>query len=207
MRLRLAVPILLALIVVVMPGAAAAWQVDPARVPSRILYDLVVPVAHVERFDGSASAPPADAATLRQAAYELTRASLDPPTWSDARAFRDDGGNTVRIGMIKVSYERIRPGADRSGAVRVDGDRLVLDAGALETARAFMAAPTRGYTYRGGEVSFVLDAQQIHHIHLAKDRVEVVCDGDSQRFERLRNERRRPAKRYAGAKFCKRVNV
>jgi len=154
-----AVPLLLALFVVALPGPAAALQVDPASVPTRILYDLVVPVAHVERFDGSASAPPADAATLRQVAHELARASLDPPTWSDARAFRDDGGTTVRIGMIDVRYDRIRTGSDRSGAARVEGDRLVLDADALETARAFVAAPTRGYTYRGGEVSFVLDSQ------------------------------------------------
>ncbi len=152
-----AVSILLALFVVALPVVAAALQVDPARVPTGILYDLVVPVAHVERFDGSPSAPPADAATLRQVAHELARASLDPPAWPDARAFRDDGGNTVRIAMVDVRYDRIREGADRSGAARVEGDRLVLGTDALETARAFVAAPMRGYTYRGGEVSFVLD--------------------------------------------------
>jgi len=154
-----AVFLLLAIFAVALPGAAAALQVDPARVPTRILYDLVVPVAHVERFDGSSLAPPADAATLRQAAHELTRASLESPAWPDASAFRDDGGTAVRIGMLDVRYDRIREGADRSGAARVDGDRLVLDAGALETAHAFIAAPTRGYTYRGGEVSFVLDSR------------------------------------------------
>lgn len=138
-------------------SVASAPQVDRASVPSGILYDLVVPVAHVTRFDGATSAPLANAATFRQAAFELTRASLDPPVWPDAGTFRDDGGSVVRIGLIDVRYDRIREGADRSGAARIEGDRLVLDAGALEAARAFLAAPMRGYTYRGAEVSFVLD--------------------------------------------------
>lgn len=152
-----AVPLLLALFAIAPHGPAAAAQVDPTSVPSGILYDLVVPVAHVERFDGSPSAPPANVATLRQVADELVRASLNPPTWPDARAFRDDGGFTVRIAMVDVRYHRIREGAERSGAARIENDRLVLGADALETARAFVAAPMRGYTYRGREVSFVLD--------------------------------------------------
>ena len=148
----------LSVLAVGLPLWAAAPQVDPARVPSGILYDLVVPLAHVERFDGSASAPAANAATLRQAVFELTRASLQVPAWPDTRSFRDDGGLVVRIGLVDVRYDRIRAGAEQSGAAHIEGGRLVLDGGALESARAFVAAPVRGYTYRGAEVPFVLDA-------------------------------------------------
>jgi hypothetical protein len=114
-------------------------------------------VGHVDRFDGTLSAPPADAATLRQAIFELTRASFEVPAWPAPRALHDDGGRVVRIGLVDVHYDRIRADAEQSGAARVEGDRLVLDAGALESARAFMAAPVRGYTYRGADVSFELD--------------------------------------------------
>ena len=141
------------------PAGAAPLQVDRTHVPTGILYDLVVPLSHVERFDGSVSAPSANAATLRQAVFELSRASLDAIAWPDAQSFRDDGGPTVRIGMIDARYDRVRAEAERTGAARVEGDRLVLDAGATESARAFLAAPTRGYSYRGADVSFVLDAR------------------------------------------------
>ena len=138
-------------------GARPGPQVDRAAVPRGILYDLVAPIAHLERFDGTPSAPTANAVTLRQVVHELTRASLDTPAWADARAFRDDGALAVRLGLVDVRYDRIRSGAVASGAARVEGDRLVLDARALETARAFVAAPVRDYSYRGGEVTFVLD--------------------------------------------------
>jgi hypothetical protein len=149
--------ILLFVLTAALPALGANPQVDRASVPSGILYDLALPIARVDRFDGSMSAPPANAATLRQAVFELTRASLDLIPWPDALAFRDDGDLVVRIGLVDVRYDRIREGAERSGAARIEGDRLVLDTGALESARAFLAASIRGYTYRGAEVSFVLD--------------------------------------------------
>ena len=149
----------LALLFILAPPSALAVtpQVDRASVPSGVLYDLAVPVAHIDRFDGSATAPPANAATLRQAVFEFSRASLDVPAWPAPHSFRDDGALALRIGLIDVRYDRIREGAKQSGAARVEGGRLILDPGALETARAFLAAPVRGYTYRGADVSFVLD--------------------------------------------------
>ncbi len=147
---------------VVQPGALAAMpmrpQVDRAEVPTGILYDLALPIAHAERYDGSTTAPAANAATLRQVVFELTHASLDAPAWPDAQTFRDDGNPMrVRIGLVDVRYDRIRDGATDTGAARVEGDRLVLAAGATETRHAFVAAPLRGYTYRGSDLSFVLD--------------------------------------------------
>ncbi|HEU4928425.1 MAG TPA: FlgD immunoglobulin-like domain containing protein [Candidatus Krumholzibacteria bacterium] len=135
--------------------ANAAPRVDRAQVPSGILYDLVVPIAHVEQFDGSPSAPSANAGTLRQAVFELSRASLDPRAWPDPDAFRDDGGHVIRIGLLDVTYDRIRD----SNRARVEGDQLILEPGAVTAARALIAAPTRAYSYQGGEVSFELDSR------------------------------------------------
>ncbi|HEX5131074.1 MAG TPA: FlgD immunoglobulin-like domain containing protein [Candidatus Krumholzibacteria bacterium] len=154
---------MLATLLCMLCGAPSGWAAPPrvnrADVPSGILYDLAVPVARLDFFDGSPSAPAASAVTLRQAIFELTHASLDTPVWPGLRAFHDDGDLTVRIGLLDVRYDRIRAGADASGAARVENGSLVLDAGALESARAFLAAPLRGYTYRGADARFVLDAR------------------------------------------------
>ena len=48
-----------------------------------VLYDLVLPLAHLERLDGSATAPATDLATWRQAYDELRRASLTTPKGPD----------------------------------------------------------------------------------------------------------------------------
>lgn len=167
-----------------LPVSAAPLQVDRTHVPTGILYDLVVPLAHIERFDGSASAPSANATTLRQAVFELSRASLDATTWPEALSFRDDGGPTVRIGIVDARYDRVRAGAERSGAARVEGDRLILDAGATESARAFLAAPTRGYSYRGADVSFVLDPRMFAG-NVARPTVEIDFN-DGVGFRRVR---------------------
>jgi hypothetical protein len=153
----------LALVVLLSAHVATAVPAAPALprvegdVPTGILYDLAAPIARAERFDGSASAPAADAVTLRQVVHELSRASLAPVAWPMAGTLRNDGALAVRIALVDVRYDRIRADAIRTGAARVDGDRLVLAPGALETTRAFLAAPVRGYSYRGAAVTFVLD--------------------------------------------------
>jgi hypothetical protein len=138
---------------------AAPPKVDASRVPTGILHDLTASFAHIERFDGSASAPAANAATLRQAVFELERASLEPRAWPSSRVLRDDGRLVVRIALLDARYDRVRDEAIRSGAARVEGDALALEPGATETRRAFMAAALRDYTYRGSDVTFVLDSR------------------------------------------------
>ena len=185
-------PLFALLIAIAAPSAIAAPpHVDRSSVPSGILYDLVVPIAHVDRFDGSKTAPAADAATLRQAVFELGRASLGPRAWPDPPAFQDDGSLVVRIGLLDVHYDRIREGAELSRAARVEGDQLVLDDGALQASRAFIAAPTRGYTYRGADASFILDPRLFVGNTLERpERVEVDF-GDGPGYRPLRWSERR----------------
>ena len=142
------------------PATAHSAQpvVDRAQVPTGILYNLSAQLAHIERFDGTAAAPAADAATLRQAVFELKQAALDPATWPEEKRLRDSGSMVVRIAVVNARYDRIRDEAIQSGAARVENGRLVLEPGATETKHAFIAAPVRSYTYRGGDVTFLLDA-------------------------------------------------
>src|SRR5262245_53433130 len=109
--------------------ANAAPRVDSTQVPSGILYDLVAPIAHVEQFDGSATAPAASAGTLRQAVFELSRASLDggARAWPAPDAFRDDGARVIRIGMLNAVYDRIKD----ENLAHVEGDQLILEPGAI----------------------------------------------------------------------------
>jgi FlgD Ig-like domain len=138
---------------------AATPVVDRAQVPTGILYDLTPQIAHIERFNGTAAAPAASSAVLRQAAFELRHASLDATmAWPSDERLRDNGSLTVRIGLIDALYNRVTDAAKQDGSARVENGQLVLTPGAVETRRAFIAAPVRDYTYRGGDVSFVLDA-------------------------------------------------
>ncbi len=137
---------------------AATPRVERAQVPTGILYDLSAQIAHIERFDGSVSAPAANSAVLRQAVFELRQGSLDAGSaWPADARLRDTGSPAVRIGLIDTRYNRIREEAKQSGAARVENGALILDADAVETRRAFVAAPVRDYTYRGSDVTFVLD--------------------------------------------------
>jgi hypothetical protein len=107
---------------VAVAAPTASRQLDGTNVPSGILYDLVTPMARVDRFDGSTSAPAADAATLRQAVFELSRASLEVQAWPDA-AFRDDG-LAWSVSGLSTRYGRCGPTlGDR--VRRAEGNRLV----------------------------------------------------------------------------------
>jgi hypothetical protein len=150
--------VLCALLISAGTARTAAPGIDRARVPTGILYDLSARMAHLERFDGSASAPAANPATLRQAVFELSRASLEPRAWPAESALRDHGDPVVRMVLVDARYDRIREEAIESGAARMEDHTLVLEPGATETRRAFLAAPVRDYTYRGARVPFVLDS-------------------------------------------------
>ncbi len=191
------------LLVLLSSVANAAPRVDRAQVPSGILYDLVVPVAHVERFDGSTSAPAANAAILRQAAFELSRASLDARAWPAPDAFRDDGGHVIRIGLLDVTYDRIRD----SKYARVEGDQLILEAGAVETARALIAAPLRGYSYHGANVVYVLDSRLFVGTGSQRPASIEIDFGNGEGFRSLRFDERVVARYPETGTYVTRVRI
>jgi triacylglycerol esterase/lipase EstA (alpha/beta hydrolase family) len=168
--------LLAALLVLLFPPAAARAQtratlpaLDEALsgiVPlahSGILYDRVIPLAHIERFDGSPTAPIVDAATWRQAWDELSRATLGAAhapeleqVLESARAARREG--VLPLALFDIAYDRLRPEALTDGSVSVQGDRLVPLAGArpLIPARATAAAVLAARTFHGTDAVFEL---------------------------------------------------
>ena len=133
-----------------------------------VLYDRVVPLAHLEKLDGSASAPVTDLATWRQAYDELRRASVAPPTSPDLEAVVDRARAAQRAGVIPLAlidraFDRVRPGALADGAIVAEGGQIThAEPSALIPARAFVATALVPGTFRGASVTFVLDPADIH---------------------------------------------
>ena len=204
--LRVGLPFLSSLVFLTAPVAHAARPaVDPARVPTGILYDLTAPIAHIERFDGTPSAPAANAATLRQAVFELEHASVDTRAWPSARMLRNDGSLVVRIGLVDVRYNRLRDDAIASGAARIENNALVVDADAVETRRAFIAAPVRDYTYRGAGVTFVLDSSAF--VGDARPQRVDVDFGDGRGYRALEWDRRVEVRYVSGGEHVVRIRT
>src|SRR5262245_57578328 len=105
MRGALAV-FLLALAVAPTPAAGASAALESALRPleplarTGVLYDRVLPLAHLERLDGGAAAPVVDLATWRQAYDELRRASIAPPAGPDLAALETAARAAARAGVI-----------------------------------------------------------------------------------------------------------
>jgi hypothetical protein len=130
-----------------------------------VLYDRVLPIARIERLDGSPSAPAVGLATWRQAYDEIRRASLTPggpdlaALDAAARASLRDG--VIPLAMFDRAFERVRPGALDDGTLRVTDGRLVPVTGSpLVASRAVAAAALAPRTFRGGDVVFALDAER-----------------------------------------------
>ena len=147
-------------------GAAIAPLARLAR--TGVLYDRVVPLAHLERHDGSEAAPVTDLATWRQAYDELRRASIAPPAGPDLETVRARARAAQRLGVIPLAlidraFERVRPGALADGAIVVADGRIErADASALLPSRVFLASALVPRTYRGASVTFALDPADVH---------------------------------------------
>jgi hypothetical protein len=146
--------------------AGALRPIEPF-VRTGVLYDRVLPLAHVERLDGSPSAPAIDGPTWRQAYDELRRAALGVPVGPDLAALDASARVSLRTGVIPLAlfdraFEQVRPGALDDGTLRVVDGRLVVTGpgSPLVRSRATAAAALAPRTYRGAEVVFALDADR-----------------------------------------------
>ena len=154
--LRLAASALLGL-AVAGPARSATPLPEPA---AGILYDRVLPLSRIERFDGRAMSPAVRPGTWWQICDELRRASASPGT-PDLLALRQLASRRTRAGVIPLAlldyrYQRLTPAARerlRQGGAAAPGVRE------LEEGHAFAAAALTEVTHRGGNLTFELDRE------------------------------------------------
>lgn len=149
------------------PGeyAAAREMLRGLPAPSGILYDRVLPLSGIDRFDGRASGPTAGMTLWAQIYDELRRAGDDSPLLPfrafRAEALRDAGPTRVPVAVLDVRYDRIREDAFERGILAArDGRIEATGPGALREARAFAACALRETTYRGASVIFSFDERR-----------------------------------------------
>src|SRR5580765_4293863 len=131
-----------------------AWGgIDPRAVPTGVLYDRVLPLSGIERFDGGPLAPPISFRNWRQLYDELRRASADPaarPAPAELADIARETGATIPIGIVFDRYDRARPDALERGALLERNGRFALGAGAaFATHTAFAAAALAPHGARG----------------------------------------------------------
>ena len=129
----------------------ADWHLDPAVSRTGIVYDRVVALSQLDRFDGSPAAPQATRATWSQMHFELSGAALRAPDWPALDAIRAASRqrNEIPVAILDFAYERLRdPAVAASGRVAASD---------LVPRRAFAAAPMRETTYRGGACRFAFE--------------------------------------------------
>ena len=128
---------------------------DPAGIPTGILYDRVVPLSRVSECGGGEETPPLGPREWRQMCFEMTKAALERPAWPpvgeiDARAKEMTRVGIVPVAFLNIRYDRIRPGAFEDGTLAVSDGRVVLSKGEpFVTERLFAVSAMTGYTHRG----------------------------------------------------------
>jgi hypothetical protein len=145
-------------------------KLDRAGITTGILYDRVLPLSGIERFDGGEGAKPVTLELWKQMYYEMYRASLDEPPWPDLRSIVAIGDRStyrammgrassragvVPIALMNLSYERIRADALEKGSLAIENGYLVESGGKpYVTKRVFAAAALLPSTHRGERVGF-----------------------------------------------------
>ena len=151
-----------------------------------ILYDRVLPLAHLERLDGGASTPVIDRATWRQGYDELRRASITSPPGPDLPTLDQEARASARAGVIPLAmfdraFERVRPEASSDVVRRIEDGRLEpLRGDELVAARAVGAAALVDRTFRGADVAFELDRDRLFSDDIASPRALAIDFGDGR---------------------------
>ena len=114
-----------------------------------ILYDRVLPLSHIEAYNGSAVAPAAGRARWSQIVFELTRAAIAKPTWPGHEAVLESAHRAIARGFVPVAildFEYERSTLPGSGGATTSTVR-----------QAFAAAALQEWTHRGAAVAFAFE--------------------------------------------------
>ncbi|MDD5089045.1 MAG: hypothetical protein PHI18_09665, partial [bacterium] len=129
-------------------------------ISSGILYDLALPISHIERFDGSDTAAVASRGDWLQIAHELHRASLGELALPSQTEFRALSRHYAKLRVYPVVIQdyrlhRARPGlASEDIWVTENGEIVSVREDALIEQEVTAAAALNEWTYRGARVSF-----------------------------------------------------
>ncbi len=170
------------------PGGGDALGALEGLSRTGVVYDRVLPLAHLERLDGGPSAPAIDLATWLQGYDELRRATLAAPAGPDLAALDAGTRASLREGVIPLAifdraFERVRPEALADGSLRVEGGRVELLGGSpLLESRAFAAAVLASRTFRGADVAFSLEASRFFSDDAAPPRAVAIDFADGRGF-------------------------
>jgi hypothetical protein len=184
------------------PGASERLRellsaIPAGEIPSGILYDRVLPIGNAPAYDGSREAPALSGAQWGQIYDEMRRASLDgrsgggerggaPSGWPAlrelrARAAASAARGVIDLGILNLTYDRLRPDAAASGAIVPRDGRLVLGTGdPIEPARLVAMAPLTAATYRGERVTFRFDRRDFYTNDAEPARALTVDFGDGR---------------------------
>lgn len=107
-----------------------------------ILYDRVLPLSHIERFDGTPASGAADLGAWKQMYSEMWRASVEEPAWPSLKSVLEQARPALGRGVIPIAVMNFKYDATEQGG------------GPSEVKRAFASAALKEYTYRGEAVRF-----------------------------------------------------
>ncbi len=179
----------LAILAAVFWGSGAAAASDSGATPlaasagaprTGILYDRVLPLSHLESYDGSAAAPAASRACWSQIVFELTQASIAKPAWPSHQAVLETARGAIARGVVPVAildfeYER---------STNPDGSPSATPTPAVH--EAFAAAALAESTHRGAGVTFAFESEWYVTNRSAKPRTLAVDFGDGLGWRTVR---------------------
>jgi hypothetical protein len=162
MSIRIGLCIIFSIVVLAAPPTAAGVDNDQAardallervgraNVTTGVLYDLVMPLSGIERFDGSKASRPVTLRDWKQLYHELHRAALARSVGPALPLLMQQAGESIAagpipIGIVNMQYNRLRDD------IRED---LRREDPCIE-ATVFAAAALRDRTYHGSAVTFV----------------------------------------------------
>ncbi|MEN8007979.1 MAG: hypothetical protein ABFS42_13250 [Candidatus Krumholzibacteriota bacterium] len=136
--------VLLHLLLLIMIPAALAFPPLPQTTPNGILVDRVVPLAHLEDLDGSATAAAGDLARWRQTVHELRRAAEENLGWPAPRHLQNvtlagASPHRVPLALVHATYDRMT------------------ESGQTAAAEVFALAVLREELFHGAATEFILE--------------------------------------------------
>jgi hypothetical protein len=143
---------------------AAQVNIQPkSAVNTGILYDLVVPVSGIEKYDGSKTSPAITARTWKQVYFELNKAALQAQDFQSRENIKSTtqhllNDDIIPIGIQLYRYNHLNENLENYAD---DRDGLNFNGISIPEKTVFASVVLAAKTYIGSEVKFVLPGDLI----------------------------------------------